>query len=122
MVRKDFVSNSSSCSFIVHIRNDEDLNEFKKIFRDKMANYSMQMSTAYTNSFYNDTTDRVTNVDHVVAHSLVMIDCGEDNEPCWEYRWDRLVDLVSQYKFKLYRDDGAHVSIGDYLPNKGLEL
>lgn len=120
--RTDFVSNSSSCSFIIYLQSQKDIEEFKKIYPKFLKN---SLSTV---AFYGHTIRCDVNPsdldDILFPGQFIRCDIGEDNEFCdWESlesAWDEYTDIVQSntYKFKLYQDPDAHRTIGNEFPDK----
>lgn len=123
-VRSDFVSNSSSCSFLVYLQSAKDVQEFKKIYGNILKTIPARGSvTAYTQgqrcgeNFPEEEFDK-----NIKKGTWVEFDIGEDNE---YYSTDKLDDDWSDltscirssiYKFKVYQDPYAHMTIGNPMP------
>lgn len=115
--RIDFVSNSSSCSFLIHLRNEEDAEAFKKVFDDVRKHtihgefevfYSLEDPKRG-----NTWSDFVLKTpDEVEPHTIVKCDSGEDHDLYYDERFNEMKDALGDYPFMLYVDPEAHTSAG----------
>lgn len=121
-VRHDFVSNSSSCSFFVGLHTQQDIDEFKKlvgILKEKNVDMQLFYSLGYAHDrWYGKNFD---GSDEAIARlepgNYILIDTGEDHWSGYEYRYLDIKDrFVKGYKFKLYNDNEAHMSVDEELP------
>ena len=126
MIRNDFVSNSSSCSFFVSIETQQDLNELaaiwnrvKELTQNYIVLYPDGIEYALTHCFggkritigYLDKDDW----NMIEVGDAIKIDSGEDNELHALEKLDELYDLFSSgYKFKVFCDEEAHYTKGEY--------
>ena len=122
-MRHDFVSNSSSCSFFVWLKSQDDVIEFKKLIDDlKNMNATMQTfkSLADANDrWYGDSfTGTPEQIDELAPGQFILCDSGEDHYSGYEERFWRMKSLFldGKHKFKLFSDIEAHMSSGDDLP------
>lgn len=126
MIRNDFVSNSSSCSFFVSIETQQDLNELaaiwnrvKELTRNYVPVYSKGIEYALTHCYGGEriTTGYLDKDDWklIEVGDAIKIDSGEDDEPYALEKLDDLYDLFSSgYKFKVFCDEEAHYTKGEY--------
>ena len=121
--RSDFVSNSSSCSFFVSLGTARDVEEFKhRIAALKKQNVYMQVfwNLAEANDrWYGmefDGGEQMANA--LVPGCFVLCDSGEDHDMCFETRYRLMEELFTEggYKFQLYADKEAHLTVMDDLP------
>lgn len=126
MIRNDFVSNSSSCSFFVSIETQQDLNELaaiwnrvKELTGNYVSVYPKGIEYAINNSYggeriatgYLDKDDWKL----IDVGDAIKIDSGDDSEPYALEKLDDLYDLFSSgYKFKVFCDNEAHYTKGEY--------
>ena len=123
-IRSDFVSNSSSCSFFVGLHTQEDIDEFKKLV-SMLNKKHVYMQLFYNLAEANDRWDgkEFDGSDEAVASlepgNYILIDTGDDHYDGYEYRyWDIKDRFIEGYKFKLYNDREAHMSVEDELPKE----
>jgi len=124
LTRNDFVSNSSSCSFVVYIETQQDLDELSKIWKDvrKLTNNHVEvydnLEDACNRCGMYFTTGYLDNNDWnmIEVGEAINVSSGDDHYLYFEKKFDELRDLfTNNYKFKLYRDYDAHYSTGmDY--------
>lgn len=121
--RSDFVSNSSSCSFFVSLETETDIKEFRRRIGDlKRQNVYMQVfwdlveanDRWYGTPF--DGNEQMSNM--LVPGCFILCDSGEDHDNCYERRYRLMEELFTEgdYKFKLYADSEAHMTVMDDLP------
>ena len=122
-VRYDFVSNSSSCSFFVGLHTQKDIDEFKKlvgILKEKNVDMQLFFNLAeahdrWHGEMFDGSAEAIAELE---PGNYILIDTGEDHYPGYEYRyWDIKNRFVEGYKFKLYDDKEAHMSVDDDLPS-----
>ena len=124
MTRNDFVSNSSSCSFVVHIETQQDLDELSKIWKDvrkltdnhveiynNVEDACLRCGESFSTAYLDDNDWNM-----IEVGDAINVCSGDDHYPYYEEEFDKLRDLfTSNYKFKLYRDYDAHLTTGmDY--------
>ena len=126
MIRNDFVSNSSSCSFFVSIETQQDLDELAVIWnrvRELTGNYvpvySKGIEYAINHSYGGEriTTGYLDKDDWkmIEVGDAIKIASGEDSEPYALEKLNDLYDLFSSgYKFKVFCDEEAHYTKGEY--------
>lgn len=103
--RNDFVSNSSSCSFIVKIRDKDDVEELEKILEGYPDHNCFSISN------YN-----LVNLNECSEGDLIDIDLGDDNlETIEEFENLKGDILSSPRKFECYRNKLAHYTFGNDL-------
>ena len=123
--RSDFVSNSSSCSFIVGLPTEVDIAEFKKILgRLRGQNVRMDVYSGISD-FYDycdpkrldrepaETAERV-----LAPGCYVRCDSGSDHYYGYMARYEDMCAVFDEsgWDFKIYADDGAHTTRGEDLP------
>ena len=122
--RNDFISNSSSCSFIVGLHTEQDVNEFKKLFsslKDKNVSVeaydTAEMADWHDNGYALDI-DSLDRKDILFPGCYVLCDAGEDHDSWYEQRYDDMCAIFddSRHKFKFYIDSWAHMTRGKKLP------
>ena len=126
MIRNDFVSNSSSCSFFVSIETQQDLNELaaiwnrvKELTKNYVLVYPNGIEYAVNHSYGGErcTTGYLDENDWkmVEVGDAIKIDSGDDSEPYSIEKLDDLYDLFSSgYKFKVFCDKEAHYTKGEW--------
>lgn len=126
MIRNDFVSNSSSCSFFVWIKTKKDLNELKKIWPEvkrmtqnyisvypKGIEYAVNhpYDGEYIATGYLDKDDWKL----IDPGDAIRVCSGDDHYEGFEDELEKLYDLFSaNYKFKVFCDREAHYTKGEY--------
>jgi len=113
MIRNDFVSNSSSCSFFIHLQSQKDVDEFKSIF-DKLYNLNIGMAVYLDPYHYLDFINAKTDVEKIHKGDYIRLDAGEDHYKEIIDRYDEMCDIIDEcpYKFKEYKDIDAHYTRG----------
>lgn len=119
-VRNDYVSNSSSCSFIVHVANEDDLKQLSKPkVLAELKRWAGSCSNDYDEVPYGDCW-RFNDISDVQVGDFIQIYAGEDSDYDWGYDdpnctlCDILDKLNDGYgKLSYYLDDDAHVTIGE---------
>lgn len=113
--RQDFVSNSSSCSFIIQLQTQRDVDEIKKIF-DVLNKQTRITSYLSCNKGYftDDYGKEINNKDKLEKDTFLHIYVGEDHDMPTIDLYHQIEDLVSSsiFKFKVYQDPGAHYTFG----------
>ena len=100
--RNDFVSNSSSCSFIVKIRDKDDIEELLKILKGYPDHNCFDISN------YN-----LVNLNECSKGDLIDIDLGDDDLQTIEEFENLQGDILSSpRKFECYRNKLAHYTFG----------
>ena len=121
--RSDFVSNSSSCSFFVSLGTETDIKEFglrigdlkkQNVYMQVFQNLAEANDRWYGMSF--DGSEQMSNA--LVPGCFILCDSGEDHDNCYESRYRRMEELFTggDYKFRLYADPEAHMTVMDDLP------
>ena len=120
MLRKHFVSNSSSCSFILYIQSEEDIKQLSKPDVLKiLKKHAGVIDKDFHNVPYGGVV-RFNDVNDLEIGDYIYIYNGEDNEYDFLYN-DPEVELSNiadnlnkDYdKLKFYRDNDSHVTLGD---------
>lgn len=126
MLRKDFVSNSSSCSFILYIQSEEDI---KQLSKPDVLKILKKLAGAMDKNFHNvpyGALNRFNDINDVEIGDYIYIYNGEDNEYDWIYdvpdsELNDIADSLNKDygKLKFYRDHDAHVTLGeDYVEKR----
>lgn len=124
--RNDFVSNSSSCSFVVGLHSNDDITAFKRLFNELMSkNVSMEVydgaeNIGYHANGYMLNECAINDKDALSANCYVLCDVGEDHDSWYEERYNAMCDVFdnSGYAFKFYEDPWAHMTRGEKLPKE----
>ena len=119
-VRNDYVSNSSSCSFIIHVANEDDLKQLSKPkVRAVLKRWASVFSSDINQLPYGDCL-KFYDISDIQVGDFIHIYAGEDSEYDWEYSdplnvlYNIIDNLNDGYgKLNYYNDATAHVSIGD---------
>lgn len=109
--RNDFVSNSSSCSFIIHVQSQKDAEQLKSIYGKFSGKANLEKFFSFDDCWNGCL---VRSADDIEKDSFVRVDVGEDHnlEVINEfYDVEGIIDS-SEYKFKTYQDPGAHYTTG----------
>ena len=111
-IRDDFISNSSSCSFIVHIETTKDADEFNKII-DTLHKFGCTLHSSLSPNSW----DSVIVNDNVDPDDWIDVDCGDDTLENIE-NFEAIQDFIENnpYKFKIYENELAHCTFGEHLP------
>ena len=114
MFRNDFVSNSSSCSFIIDIKEHDDISHIKRDINGFLnRTCSLLIIEPKEHKVFSlnsrDDCSKLKEGMYIIAMS------GENNTLGWERKWRRLCDFVkyNNYKYKIYQDPSAHETIGE---------
>jgi len=118
-IRSDFVSNSSSCSFIVHLQSKKDIEEFKKVIAELKAS-NLTPDICYVSNkqdAMNWFADSFNNERYVEPGCYAKVDAGEDHDISVIENFEHIANKFEScmYKFKLYQDDDAHYTRGEQL-------
>lgn len=120
MTRNDFVSNSSSCSFIIHLKSKKDVSEFKKIYpqilKDCFGFIPMYYSLPATAYDYAVELTTENDIDKITPDCALLLDAGEDHDEHYRERFDKLLNDLGDFQFKKYKDPDAHLTTGNKLP------
>lgn len=125
-VRHDFVSNSSSCSFYVHLDTQQAIDVFKtlvpglKVLDVLYNGYWMSLKDlanwVYNNYQYGDPYVETKNwLDDLKPGYVIEIGTKEDDLRSM-LRYDDALDIIqnnpNNYKFQLYQNELAHSTVG----------
>ena len=119
-VRNDYVSNSSSCSFIIHVANEDDLKQLSKpdvlVVLKKWASV---FSSDINQLPYGDCL-KFHDISDIQVGDFIHIYAGEDSDYDWEFNYPlnvlyNIIDKLNDGYGKLsyYLDNDAHVTIGE---------
>ena len=116
-IRSDYVSNSSSCSFYVYLDTDEDVNEFKKIMNSLEDAFKANLFAGWQPN--PSDMSILTNSRQLDKDTWICVDCGADILENIE-KFEDVKDFIEEhpYKFKTYRDDLAHSTFGEDIPEE----
>lgn len=119
-LRSDFVSNSSSCSFVIHVKSDEDAAHLKSLYTSVLKDKGLMMCRTAEDAmcgFYGCNNLDVYSADDIEAHTFLLVNNGEDSyEECFDDLYALADKLNEGYgKLQFYQDTDAHVSLGDDL-------
>lgn len=105
--RNDFISNSSSCSFIVKINSQEDKDILEKILKS----YDICLSVSYDIDSYDF--HIIKNIQDCDVGDFVEVNLGEDDLETID-RFEDIKDDIetSEHKFEVYSDKLAHYTFG----------
>ena len=113
--RIDFVSNSSSCSFIVHLETDDDVVKFKSIYDVLVKTYDAVMHTSSSSEMDYADMHYVSSAEDIAADDWIEVNCGEDTLDNID-KLEDLEDFISPMGFKTYKDHLAHCTFGEDIP------
>ena len=119
-VRNDYVSNSSSCSFIIHVANEDDLKQLSKPeVLAELKRWARSCSNDYDEVPYGDCWS-FHDISDVQVGDFIWIYAGQDSDYDWEFNYPlnvlyNIIDKLNQDYGKLsyYLDNDAHVTIGE---------
>lgn len=116
-IRSDYVSNSSSCSFYVYLDTDEDVNEFNKIMNSLEDVFKANLFAGWQPN--PSDMSILTNSRQLDKDTWICVDCGDDTLENIE-KFEDVKDFIEEhpYKFKTYRDDLAHSTFGEDIPEE----
>ena len=119
-VRNDYVSNSSSCSFIVKVNNEDDISKVRELVKKHSTSYHNICVGGYPNLEYaSDNSwdyDSFINENNVEPGELLKIDVGEDHEIDVVDEFYKVSAEFEEANLELYADDYAHYTVGKALP------
>ena len=121
-IRNDFVSNSSSCSFIVKVNNADDIAKVRELIEKHSSSQNSICCGGYCDIAYASENswdyDQYINENNVEPGELLKIDVGEDHD---EETIRKFYDVSSDFEesgLELYADDDAHCTVGKALSEK----
>lgn len=126
-IRNDFISNSSSCSFFIHLDTQEALDKFKTLVpelkgEDFLANGyyesldDLRSNECYANMIENSPDSNWT--DDLKPGCVIACGTIDDGWPSIQL-YDSMVELLEKtYDFQFYQDDMAHITIGKKVKKK----
>lgn len=114
-LRIDFVSNSSSCSFLIHLADENDVKNYNCL-RELLEKHGYKVEW-YIRSHPTILSSEVRN-GKPELNDWAYCDIGEDTFDNIETLFD-IEELLDEHehKFKVYQDKYAHYSIGKNIPN-----
>lgn len=110
--RTDFVSNSSSCSFIVKLHSEKDVELINKCIKC----YTVGLFKLCDKNYFTEKIDSITNSD---INDYINIDIGDDNLETineFENLTCDIKDIMknnSDNTIEIYKDPYAHYTFGD---------
>lgn len=114
--RNDYVSNSSSCSFIIKVNTEDEIEKLKEYFKkNKDICNSGYISLNVAATDYWDSTDAI-NPNTVLPGECLYVNVGEDHFFETIDKFNRVSNEISEMGCELYQDPEAHYSIGKKLP------
>ena len=119
-VRNDYVSNSSSCSFIIHVANEDDLKQLSKPnVLAVLKRWASVFSSDINQLPYGDCL-KFYDISDIQVGDFIHIYAGEDSDYDWEFNYPlnvlyNIIDKLNDGYGKLsyYLDNDAHVTIGE---------
>ena len=119
-VRNDYVSNSSSCSFIIHVSNEDDLKQLSKPnVLAVLKKWASVFSSDINQLPYGDCL-KFHDISDIQVGDFIHIYAGEDSDYDWEFNYPlnvlyNIIDKLNDGYGKLsyYLDNDAHVTIGE---------
>lgn len=114
--RNDFVSNSSSCSFIIKVNSEDEILALASFFKK----YPNICNSGYPSLAFaaDNVWDRLNSInpEHVNVGECLYVDVGEDHDIETINEFYKISGEIEDLGVELYEDPGAHCSIGKELP------
>ena len=114
----DFVSNSSSCSFLIYLKTDDDVKQFNNIVDILRNDFGCSIYAGITY----DPFDMSNTNGMLEKDTWVSVDVGDDTLE----NIDKLYDIEGfidkrNCKFKIFKDELAHYTFGEELQKDNYE-
>ena len=115
-IRNDYVSNSSSCSFIIKVNNEGEIEMLKEYFKkNEGICKSGFISLDFAASEYWNSIDEI-NPDTVLPGECLYVNVGSDHYLDVFNKFNRISSEIEEMGLELYQDPEAHYTIGNKLP------
>ena len=115
-IRSDFVSNSSSCSFIIKVNSKDEI----QVLADFFKKHPGICSSGYPNIEFaaENVWDRINciNPECIGVGECLYVNVGEDHDMRTIDKFYKISEEIEELGVELYEDPGAHYSVGAKLP------
>lgn len=115
-LRQDFVSNSSSCSFIIKVNTEDEIEKLKEYFKKNegiCTSGFVSLNDAAREYWYSL---GAINPDTVKPGECLYVDVGEDHDWWVIDKFNHVSSEIEEMGCELYQDPDAHYSVGKKLP------
>jgi len=114
MLRQDFVSNSSSCSFFIYLPNNDSVLQFRSVI-DRIIKMDAEINKV-DKPYWHTWSERVRKPEDIEINQWYHIYCGEDSEENINLYFDVVSELSDLDKIEKYADCDAHYTTGKEIP------